>query len=197
MSLIKIFEEPLARLCTSTKLQTGMVQFWPHKFISLSSRDRMSGGYVYGGDQQSRRINNVSQNRPTKCKHSHRHPLPTLYLTSASFYNKVSAINVESLSRCVPKILTLHGMSKLTCNLIFGILRCSAFWICITLWGQKWTVWPWESIFSQKLPKKQRFRRQDFRITWLRRGLAPTILKIETFPACVSENLGHKLSNGP
>ena len=28
-------------------------------------------------------------------------------------------------------------------------------------------------------------------------SLAPTIFKIETFPACVSENLGHKLSDEP
>ena len=35
------------------------------------------------------------------------------------------------------------------------------------------------------------------RITWLRRGLAPRILKIETISTCVSENLGHKLSDEP
>ena len=47
------------------------------------------------------------------------------------------------------------------------------------------------------MPKKQRFWVQDFWITWLWRGLAPTILKIETFSACVSENLGHELSDEP
>ena len=32
----------------------------------------------------------------------------------------------------------------------FRLVRCTAFRLCITLWGQKWTVWPSETIFSQK-----------------------------------------------
>ena len=47
------------------------------------------------------------------------------------------------------------------------------------------------------MPKNHLFWRQDFWITWLRRWLAPTILKIETFSACVSENLGQELSDEP
>ena len=95
----------------------------------------------------------------------------------------------------VPKYLTTHRMSKIEFQPDFRNPQMLSFLNMYNTMGKKWTVWPWESIFSQKLPKKQRFRRQDFRITWLRRGLAPTILKIETFPACVSENLGHKLSD--
>ena len=67
----------------------------------------------------------------------------------------------------------------------------------MTFYWRKSTVWPWETIFSQKLPKKQLFWRTRFWITWLWRGLAPTILKIKTFSTCASENLGHKLSDEP
>ena len=67
----------------------------------------------------------------------------------------------------------------------------------MTFYWRKSTVWPWERIFSQKVPENHLFWRQDFWITWLWRGLAPTILKIETFSACVSENLGHELSDEP
>ena len=81
------------------------------------------------------------------------------------------------------------GCRKLTLNLIFGIVRCSAFRICITLWGLKWTVWPWKTIFSQKVPKNHPVWQQDFRITWLWRGLAPTILKIMTFFTRVFEKI--------
>ena len=60
-----------------------------------------------------------------------------------------------------PQIWRFTWCRKCNFNLIFGIVRCSAFWICITLWGQKWTVWPWECIFSQKMPKKQLFGNHD------------------------------------
>ena len=36
-------------------------------------------------------------------------------------------------------------------------LRSRAFQRCITLYSQKWTVWPWEAIFCKKLPQKQLF----------------------------------------
>ena len=96
------------------------------------------------------------------------------WTTLESQYKTRNQVRVTILSQRVTKILTL-----------------------LTLWGLKWTVWPWETIFSQKLPKKQLFWRTRFWITWLWRGLAPTILKIETFSACVSENLGHELSDEP
>ena len=32
----------------------------------------------------------------------------------------------------------------------FRIWRCTAFRLCITLWGQNWTVWLSETIFSKK-----------------------------------------------
>ena len=38
-----------------------------------------------------------------------------------------------------PKFWRFMGCRKLTFNLNFGILRCSAFRICKTLWGLKWT----------------------------------------------------------
>ena len=37
-------------------------------------------------------------------------------------------------------------------------LRSIAFQRCITLYSQKWTVWPWEAIFYQKMLHKQLFR---------------------------------------
>ena len=48
------------------------------------------------------------------------------------------------LCRCTcpevsPKMWRFMGCRKLTFNLNFGILRCSAFRICKTLWGLKWT----------------------------------------------------------
>ena len=79
-----------------------------------------------------------------------------------------------------PKFWRFTGCRKLTFNLFFLILRCSAFRICIILWGLKWTVWPWESIISQKMPQKQLFWWTRFWITWLRIWLAPTIF-IEFF----------------
>ena len=37
-------------------------------------------------------------------------------------------------------------------------LLSRAFQRCITLYSQKWTVWPWEAIFYQKMLHKQLFR---------------------------------------
>ena len=37
-------------------------------------------------------------------------------------------------------------------------LRSIAFQRCITLYSQKWTVWPWEAIFYQKMLHKQLLR---------------------------------------
>jgi len=67
----------------------------------------------------------------------------------------------------------------------------------MTFYWRKSTVWPWETIFSQKLPKKQLFWRTRFWITWLWRGLAPTILKIMNFLAGASKNTGHERSDEP
>ena len=94
-----------------------------------------------------------------------------------------------------PKIWRSIGCRKWNFSPLFLILRCSAFRICLTLWGPKWTVWPWESFFSQKMPKKQLFGVTQIMITRLWRGITPSILKIETFFTGVSENLGHKLSD--
>ena len=60
-----------------------------------------------------------------------------------------------------PQIWRFTWCRKSNFNLIFGILRCSAFWICVTLWGQKWTVWPWESIFFKKCFKNSYFDGHD------------------------------------
>ena len=54
-----------------------------------------------------------------------------------------------------------------------------------------------DRIFSQKLPENHLYWRQDFWITWLWRGLAPTILKIMNFFAGVSKNMGHERSDEP
>ena len=53
-------------------------------------------------------------------------------------------------SGCIPEILTLHRMKKLTFRHIFGKLWCTAFQRCKTLWGQKWVVWRWEAPHGSK-----------------------------------------------
>ena len=63
-------------------------------------------------------------------------------------------------------------------------LRSIAFQRCITLYSQKWTVWPWEAIFCKKLPEKQLFEATRIWIKWLWRGLGPPILKVPTFSTC-------------
>ena len=51
-------------------------------------------------------------------------------------------------------------------------LMTRAFQWCITLYSRKWTVWPWEAIFCQKLPEKNSFFQYhdsgwtDFRGGW-------------------------------
>ena len=47
---------------------------------------------------------------------------------------------------------------------------------CFTLWGQKWTVWPWAKIVSQKMAKNC-FLRIRFRRIWLQRSLGPIPIK--------------------
>ena len=74
-------------------------------------------------------------------------------------------------------------------------LRSRAFQRCITLYSQKWTVWPWEAIFCKKLPQKQLFGGTRIWIKWLWRGLGPPILKVPTFSTCSLKTLGQKLSD--
>ena len=74
-------------------------------------------------------------------------------------------------------------------------LRSRAFQRCITLYSQKWTVWPWEAIFCKKLPQKQLFGGTRIWINWLWRGLGPPILKVPTFSTCSLKTLGQKLSD--
>ena len=74
-------------------------------------------------------------------------------------------------------------------------LLSRAFQRCITLYSQKWTVWPWEAIFCKKLPQKQLFGGTRIWIKWLWRGLGPPILKVPTFSTCSLKTLGQKLSD--
>ena len=119
------------------------------------------------------------------------------YLKLISIHMTQSRVMLKVCPEVSTKIWRFMGCCKLTFNLIFGILRCSDFRICINYGGLKWTVWPWENIFSQKVPKNHLFWRTRFLITWLWRGLAPTILKIMTFFTGVLKNMGHLLSDEP
>ena len=67
-------------------------------------------------------------------------------------YDTVQDGGIGSCPEVSPKFWRFIGCRKLTINLIFWILRCSVFRICIILWGLKWTVWSWENIISQKTP---------------------------------------------
>jgi len=74
-------------------------------------------------------------------------------------------------------------------------LLSRAFQWCITLYSRKWTVWPWEAIFSKKMPEKQLFWVSRFRINWLWAAITPVqnlqISKTTTF----SESSGRQLSD--
>ena len=74
-------------------------------------------------------------------------------------------------------------------------LRSRAFQRCITLYSQKWTVWPWEAIFCKKLPQKQLFGGTRIWIKWLWAAITPVqnlqISKTATF----SESSGRQLSD--
>ena len=74
-------------------------------------------------------------------------------------------------------------------------LLSRAFQWCITLYSRKWTVWPWEAIFSKKMPEKQLFWVSRFRINWLWAAITPVqnlqISKTTTF----SESWGRQLSD--
>ena len=89
------------------------------------------------------------------------------------------------------------GSKKFYCWGTCGTLTCTAFRWCISWVGVYLAEVDQKRIFSKKVPKKQHFWGTQIWITWLWRGVAPTILKIETFLRCVLENLGHKLSDGP
>ena len=52
------------------------------------------------------------------------------------------------------KFWRFKGGPKMTFHQSFRTVRCTAFRLCITLWGQNWTVWPGEAIFFKKLPSK-------------------------------------------
>ena len=74
-------------------------------------------------------------------------------------------------------------------------LLTRAFQRCITLYSQKWTVWPWEAIFCKKLPEKQLFWATRIWIKWLWAAITPVqnlqISKTTTF----SESSGRQLSD--
>jgi len=76
-------------------------------------------------------------------------------------------------------------------------LSSRAFQWCITLYSRKWTVWPWEAIFSKKLPEKQLFWVSRFRINWLWAAITPVqnlqISKTTTFSESSGRQLSHEL----
>ena len=80
-------------------------------------------------------------------------------------------------------------------------LLSRAFQWCITLYSRKWTVWPWEAIFSKKLPEKQLFWVSRFRINWLWAAITPVqnlqISKTTTFSESSGRQLSDELSGSP
>ena len=80
-------------------------------------------------------------------------------------------------------------------------LMTRAFRLCITLYSRKWTVWPWEAIFSKKLPEKQLFWVSRFRINWLWAAITPVqnlqISKTTTFSESSGRQLSDELSGSP
>ena len=68
-------------------------------------------------------------------------------IRSDSSYDKKS----DEGSNSVRKFWLFSGGRKMNFHHSFRLVRCTAFRLCITLWGQKWTVWPSETIFSQKM----------------------------------------------
>ena len=80
-------------------------------------------------------------------------------------------------------------------------LLSRAFQWCITLYSRKWTVWPWEAIFSKKLPEKQLFWVSRFRINWLWAAITPVqnlqISKTTTFLESSGRQLSDELLGRP
>jgi len=80
-------------------------------------------------------------------------------------------------------------------------LLTRAFQWCITLYSQKWTVWPWEAIFCKKLPEKQLFWGTRIWIKWLWAAITPVqnlqISKTTTFSESSGRQLSDELSGSP
>ena len=80
-------------------------------------------------------------------------------------------------------------------------LRSRAFQRCITLYSQKWTVWPWEAIFCKKLPQKQLFGGTRIWIKWLWAAITPVqnlqTSKTATFSESSRRQLSDELSGSP
>ena len=80
-------------------------------------------------------------------------------------------------------------------------LLTRAFQRCITLYSQKWTVWPWEAIFCKKLPEKQLFGGTRIWIKWLWAAITPVqnlqISKTTTFSESSGRQLSDELSGSP
>ena len=80
-------------------------------------------------------------------------------------------------------------------------LRSIAFQRCITLYSQKWTVWPWEAIFCKKLPEKQLFWATRIWIKWLWAAITPVqnlqTSKTATFSESSRRQLSDELSGSP
>ena len=101
------------------------------------------------------------------------------------------------VSKSVSKILMACWFKK---TLLLGYVRNAdmhSFPLMYIMGGVYLAEVDQKRIFSKKVPKKQRFWGTQIGITWLWRGITPSILKIFYFLRGVSENLGHKLSDEP
>ena len=67
-------------------------------------------------------------------------------------------MSLEVCPGASPKFWRFAGWTKYCFKNTMRKLRSIAFQRCITLYSQKWTVWPWEAIFYQKMLHKQLFR---------------------------------------
>ena len=61
-------------------------------------------------------------------------------------------------SKDVTEILALYRMTKFDFQPHFLEGLMHSFPMMYNTWGQNWTVWPREAIFSKKLPSKWLFR---------------------------------------
>ena len=68
-----------------------------------------------------------------------------------SIYDKKSDKGSKSVRMCHENSGASNVVKNRVPTRVSGYVRCSAFRLCITLWGRKWTVWPSGTIYSQKM----------------------------------------------
>ena len=124
------------------------------------------------------------------------HPIPSTYSIRQGLSIR------ENICPDAPwKFWRFAGFTKYFFKSTKRKLRSTAFQRCITLYSQKWTVWPWEAIFCKKLPQKQLFWATRIWIKWLWAAITPVqnlqISKTATFSESSRRQLSGELSGSP